>query len=146
MDGVRKLAWGKKGITLVVLFSMLMILLVGCGPSRPKGANFNKALDTDSVVMMDKAVTAQLARQKEWVETKNGFLEAHVVLRNLGGRTLKIEIKTIFKDRYDAALTTGTQTWEPVVVDPHEDLHFHKLCPNKSGEGYQFQIRLAKNR
>ena len=132
----------KAGLGLLVLATMAAT--VGCSPSSPRQANYNQALDSDTVVMLDSKVTSQLARQNEWVEWKNGFLEAHVILRNLGGRTLRVEIRTYFKDEHGGNLDSSLDIWDSVTINPHEDFHYKKLCPSKQGQGYQFHVRLAK--
>ena len=96
--------------------------------------------------MLDTWVTTQLAKQKEWVENKNGFIEPHVILRNKGGRTLHIEIRTYFKDENGGNIDTPTSTWEPVTINPYEDFHYYKLCPTKKGKSYQIHIRLGKSK
>lgn len=139
--------FGKTGSRLIVLSIALLFLAsmgAGCAPSRPRGPQSNEVLDSETVVMLDTGATTQLSRQKEWVETKNGFLQPHIILRNRGGDMLKLEIRTYFKDEYGATIETQTDTWDPVSINPHEDFHYHKLCPDKRGVGYQFHIRMAK--
>ena len=131
-------------VLLVVMFPLLASLSVGCAPSRPRGPQANEVLDSETVVMLDIGATTQLSRQKEWVETKNGLIEPHIILRNRGGDMLKLEIRTYFKDEYGANIETQTDTWNPVTINSHEDFHYHKLCPNKRGVSYQFHIRMAK--
>jgi hypothetical protein len=93
---------GGRLILLATVLLLLTTLNVGCAPSRPRGPQANEVLDTETVVMLDTGATTQLSRQKEWVETKNGFLEPHIILRNRGGDMLKLEIRTYFKDEYGA--------------------------------------------
>lgn len=133
-----------KGALVVVLLSMLASF--GCSPSRPKNRDYNEVLDSETVVMLDTWVTTQLTRQKEWVETKNGFMEPHIILRNKSGKVVYIEIKTYFKDEYGGTIDITTDTWKPVAINPHEDFHYHKLCPKKEGVAYQFHIRLDKDK
>ncbi|UCF04162.1 MAG: hypothetical protein JSV33_09425 [bacterium] len=129
---------------ILVLLLAAPLLLNGCAPSRPKPPKENMVLDTETVVMLDHGVTTQLSRQKEWVDIKNGFMEPHIILRNRGGKTLFIEIRTYFKDKYGATIETPGDLWDPVSINPHEDYHYHRLCPKKSGISYQFHIRLGK--
>jgi uncharacterized protein YcfL len=117
---------------------------IGCGASRPKPRDYSKVLDESKVVMLDTWATTQLALQETWTETKNGFMVAHMTLRNKGGRTLKLEIRTYFKDSRGAPIKTPMDMWDPVTVNPHEDFHYSKMCPNRNGEDYQFHIRMAK--
>ncbi len=138
-----------RGVLLAAVFSMVlytMTVFSGCGPARPKSADHNDVLDSETVVMLDTGVTTQLARQKEWVEDKNGFMEPHIILRNTGGKTLQIEIRTYFKDKYGATIETAADTWTPKTINPHEDFHYHRLCLKKDGVGYQFHIRLGKEK
>ncbi|MCK4235735.1 MAG: DUF1425 domain-containing protein [Candidatus Krumholzibacteria bacterium] len=128
-------------------FICLFILLAvnySCSPSRAKSTDYDKVLDNENVVMLDTWVTQQLALQKEWVEDKNGFMEANIILRNLGGKLLHLEIRTYFKDSHGGTVETASDTWNPVTVNPHEDFHYSKLCTKKEGAGYQFHIRLGK--
>jgi len=118
----------------------------GCGASRPKPQEYDKVLDSETVVMLDRSATTQLSRQKEWVEDKNGFLEPHIILRNQSGKTIYIEIRTYFKDRYGGTIETATDTWDPVTINPHQDYHYHRMCTKKEGVGYQFHIRMGKAR
>ena len=127
-----------------VCVSFTLLVGTGCGPSTPRNQNFNTALDTDTVVMLDKTIGTQLSRQNEWVETKNGFTEAHVILRNLGGRTLKVEVFTYFKDKHGGTIDLPMATWDAVTINPHEDFHYSKLCPKKTAKSYQFHVRLAR--
>jgi uncharacterized protein YcfL len=129
--------FGALGVVLAAL------LVAGCGASRPKPQDFDKALDTDTVTMLDSKVTSQVARQKEWTERVNGFLKLHLVLRNLSGNNLKIEIKTAFKDENGAAIDHPNLTWEPVTINPHEDYHYSKLCPSTSGSDYHVYVRIG---
>ena len=125
------------------LIALAGLVVSGCGPMSPRDQNFNTVLDTDTVVMLDKKAATQLSRQNEWVETKNGFLEAHVVLRNLGGSTLKVEVFTYFKDHHGATLDLPLTTWDVITINPREDYHYQKLCPKKAAQGYQFHVRMA---
>ena len=142
MTGFQKIMGRRLG-SLAALLLLVASMVTGCAPSRPRGPQANEVLDSETVVMLDTGATTQLSRQKEWVETKNGFLEPHIILRNRGGKMLKLEIRTYFKDEYGATIKTQTDTWDPVSINPREDFHYHKLCPNKSGIGYQFHIRMA---
>jgi uncharacterized protein YcfL len=123
-----------------------LMLILGCGASRPKPQEYDKVLDNETVVMLDRAATTQLSRQKEWVEEKNGFMEPHIILRNQSGKPIYIEIRTYFKDKYGGTIETATDTWDPVTVNPHEDYHYHRLCTKKEGVGYQFHIRMGKEK
>lgn len=134
----------RKAAIAVILLLVTPLILNGCAPSRPRGKDENFVLDSETVVMLDTWVTTQLSRQNEWVDIKNGFLEPHIVLRNRGGKTLKLEIRTYFKNKNGATLETQGDIWDPVTINPHEDFHYHKLCPIKEGVGYQFHIRLGK--
>lgn len=135
---------GRRARSLSLASLIVTLVLTACAPSSPRPQNYTPALDSDTVVMLDSKVTSQLARQKEWTETKNGFLEAHVILRNLGGRTLKVEILPYFKDENGGNLDSSLEVWDSVTINPHEDFHYSKLCPSKKGQGYQFHVRLAK--
>jgi uncharacterized protein YcfL len=129
---------------IALIFLGVAFLSFGCGPSRPRVKDTNTVLDNETVVMLDTWAATQLARQKEWVETKNGFMEPHIILRNKGGKTLHLEIRTYFKDANGGSLDTPTDVWDPVTVNPHEDYHYSRLCPNKNGASYQFHVRLGK--
>jgi uncharacterized protein YcfL len=129
---------------IALIFVGVALLSSGCGPSRPRVKDTNTVLDNETVVMLDTWAATQLARQKEWVETKNGFMEPHIILRNKGGKTLHLEIRTYFKDANGGSLDTPTDVWDPVTVNPHEDYHYSRLCPNKNGASYQFHVRLGK--
>ncbi|MCG7852453.1 MAG: hypothetical protein MIO92_08010 [Methanosarcinaceae archaeon] len=129
-------------ITLAVLFSLIFIY--GCGASKPKPQDYDQVLDSETVVMLDRTSTSQLSKQKEWVEEKNGFMEPHIILRNLSGNTIYIEIRTYFKDEYGGTIETATDTWDPVTINPHQDYHYHRMCTKKNGVGYQFHIRMGK--
>lgn len=129
-------------LAIAVLFSLVVVY--GCGASRPKPQDYDAVLDSETVVMLDRAATTQLARQKEWVEDKNGFMEPHIILRNLSGHAIFIEIRTYFKDQYGATLETASDTWTPVQINAHEDYHYYRLCTKKEGVGYQFHIRMGK--
>ena len=96
--------------------------------------------------MLDMGSTTLLARQKEWVEDKNGFIEPHIILRNTGGKTIHIEIRTYFKDKYGANIETAADTWTPKSINPREDFHYHRMCLKKEGVGYQFHIRMGKEK
>ncbi len=136
-------------LVLVAIFSVAMYAMVislGCAPARPRAEDHNDVLDSETVVMLDTWVTTQLSRQREWVEDKNGFLEPHIILRNRGGKTLSLEIRTYFKDKYGGTIETAADTWTPVTVNPHEDFHYHRLCLKKEGVAYQFHIRLGKEK
>ena len=138
-----------RGVLLVAVFSMVlstMTVFSGCGPARPKPEDHNDVLDSETVVMLDSRATTQLARQKEWVEEKNGFMEPHIILRNTGGKTNHIEIRTYFKDKYGANIETAADTWTPTTINPREDFHYHRLCLKKEGVGYQFHIRMGKEK
>jgi uncharacterized protein YcfL len=132
------------GCALALLCAAFVV--PGCGPAKPKDKEFSSVLDENTVVMLDTWVTTQLARQKEWVEEKNGFIEPHIIMRNRGGKTLHLEIRTYFKDAYGATIETPTDIWDPVTVNPHEDFHYYRLCPDKNAVSYQFHIRLGKEK
>jgi len=127
-----------------ILFAMSS--LSGCGVSRPKPQEFDKVLDNETVVMLDRAATSQLSRQKEWVEVKNGFMEPHLILRNQSGKVIYVEIRTYFKDQNGGTLETATDTWDPVTINPHEDYHYYRMCTKTEGVGYQFHVRMGKEK
>lgn len=132
------------GVASAILLLTLLSAMAGCGVSSPRSQNTNPVLDNDTVVMLDKKVTTQLARQNEWVEWKNDFLEAHVVLRNLGGRTLQVEIMTYFKDEHGGNISSSMDVWDSVTINPHEDFHYQRISHSKKAQSYQFHIRLGK--
>jgi uncharacterized protein YcfL len=146
MEQSRGRIWRRLIIGGALVLLCVAFVSPGCGPAKPKDKEFSSVLDQSTVVMLDTWVTTQLARQKEWVEEKNGFMEPHVIMRNRGGKTLHLEIRTYFKDANGATLETPTDVWDPVTVNPHEDLHYFRMCPNKSGVSYQFHIRLGKEK
>lgn len=121
----------------------LALFFGACGPSRPKPQDYSEVMDTDTVTMLDSKVTTQLSRQKEWTEHVNGFLKVHLVLRNLGGKNLKIEAKTDFRDESDASIEHPNLTWEPITINPHEDYHYSKLCPVIGGTQYHVYVRIG---
>lgn len=130
---------------LLVAAAVLVLGALGaCGPSRPKDQNFNTALDTDTVTMMDTHVTTNMARQDERTELVNGFLKVYLTLRNLSGKNMHLEIKTVFKDQYGTEIPSSAKTWEPFTVSAHEDLNYSKLCPNQNGRDYHIYIRLGE--
>ncbi len=138
-----------RGILFAAVFSLALstaAVFYGCGPARPKDPDQNDVLDSETVVMLDMGSTTLLARQKEWVEDKNGFIEPHIILRNTGGKTIHIEIRTYFKDKYGATIETAADTWTPKTINPREDFHYHKMCLKKEGVGYQFHIRMGKEK
>jgi len=130
-------------IASCVLLLTAAAIVAGCGPSRPKPQNYNEALDTDTVTMLDSKVTTQVSRQKEWTERVNGFLKVHLILRNLSGSNLKLEAKTQFRDQDGAGIEVANLTWEPITINPHEDYHYTKLCPNQNGELYHVYVRIG---
>jgi uncharacterized protein YcfL len=117
---------------------------LGCGASKPRPANYDSTLDEGTVVMLDMKVTTQLACQKDWGESKNGLLEGHMILRNLGGRTLHVEIRTYFKDENGGNIDNNTDVWDSVTISPHEDLHYKRLATSTQAKQYQFHVRLGK--
>ena len=143
---MRKIPVGAMMIAAFCLALYGVSMISGCAPSAPRGVDNNEVLDSETVVMLDTWVTTQLSRQKEWVEDKNGFIEPHIILRNKGGKTLQIEIRTYFKDKYGGNIETAGDTWTPATINPHEDFHYHRLCLKKEGVGYQFHIRLGKEK
>jgi uncharacterized protein YcfL len=115
---------------------------MGC-LSRAKKVDKMNQMDTETVVMKDMAVTTNVALYKEWSETVNGLLKAHVILRNKRNTTVKLEILTIFKDGNDVPMETNNDTWVPVMIQSNEDYHHERLCPVKGAASYQFLIKTA---
>ena len=135
----------KRILVGVVLATTLASLTACGGPSRVRSATNNAALDGDTVVIDGRSLSNRLSRQNEWTERQNGFLLAHVLLRNNNDDQLFLEIRTYFKNEYGAPIESGQELWEPVSVAPYEDLHFQKLCRNKNAVNYQFHVRLAEH-
>lgn len=134
----------KKIIALAALIAIVSSLagLTGC-LSKAKKVSSQTALDTETVVMKDLAVTSNVSLKKEWSETVNGMLKANIILRNDRNTTVKLEIKTVFKDNNGVPLKTTTDTWVPVSIGSNEDYHYSKLCPVAGASGYQFIIKTA---
>lgn len=124
-----------------VLLIVILIVIAGCGPSRPKPQNYETALDSDTVTMLDISVTSQVSRQREWVEEVNSFLQVNVVFRNLTGKMLKLEVKTDFKDASGGMVEMPNQSWEPMIMDAHADYHYKKLCTNNKAMDYHVYVR-----
>ena len=133
-----------KIIALLLLVTIVssMAGLTGC-LSKAKKVTSQTALDTETVVMKDLAVTSNVSLKKEWTETVNGMLKANIILRNDRNTTVKLEIKTVFKDANGVPLKTVTDTWVPVSIGSNEDYHYSKLCTVSGAVGYQFIIKTA---
>jgi uncharacterized protein YcfL len=129
-------------LLLLVTIVPSLAMLTGC-LSKAKKVSSQTALDTETVVMKDLAVTSNVSLKKEWSETVNGMLKANIILRNDRNTTVKLEIKTVFKDSNGVPLKTTTDTWAPVNISSNEDYHYSKLCPVSGASGYQFIIRTA---
>jgi uncharacterized protein YcfL len=127
------------GPALVVV---ALMMIAGC-LSRAKKVDSTNQLDTETVVTKDMAVTTNCKLKKEWSETVNDRLKAHIILRNNRNTTLQLEIRTIFKDKNGIPLKSNTDTWTPVMIGSNEDFHFSKLCTDKDGVKYQFLIKTA---
>jgi uncharacterized protein YcfL len=134
----------KKCIVLLVLMVIgpMLIGLSGC-LSKAKKVTSQTAMDTETVVMKDLAVTSNVSLKREWTETVNGLLKANIILRNDRNTTVMLEIKTVFKDENGVPLKSNTDTWVPVSISSNEDYHYYKLCPVAGAAGYQFIIRTA---
>ncbi len=133
-----------KIIALLLLVTIVssMAGLTGC-LSKAKKVTSQTALDTETVVMKDLAVTSNISLKKEWTETVNGMLKANIILRNDRNTTVKLEIKTVFKDKNGVPLKTIADTWVPVSIGSNEDYHYSKLCTVPGAVGYQFIIKTA---
>ena len=130
-------------VGLVLLVTCLaLVLLSGCLSGAKKDTK-TTALDTESVVMKDLAVSSNVALRKEWSEIVNDRLQANIILRNQRNTTVKIEIKTLFFDNKGVPLKTITDTWHPVMILSNEDYHYQKLCPAEGAASYQFLIQTA---
>ena len=131
-------------IALLLFISVVssLALLTGC-LSKAKKVTRQTALDTETVVMKDLAVTSNVSLKKEWSETVNGMLKANIILRNDRNTTVMLQIKTVFKDQNGVPLKTTTDTWVPVSIGSNEDYHYYKMCPVAGASGYQFIIKTA---
>ena len=65
------------------------------------------------------------------------------VCNNDRNTTVKLEIKTVFKDTNGVPLKTVTDTWSPVSIGSNEAYHYSKLCTVPGAVGYQFIIKTA---
>jgi len=131
-------------IALLLFISVVLslALLTGC-LSKAKKVTSQTALDTETVVMKDLAVTSNVSLKKEWSETVNGMLKANIILRNDRNTTVLLQIKTVFKDSNGVPLKSSTDTWVPVSIGSNEDFHYSKLCTVSGASGYQFIIKTA---
>jgi uncharacterized protein YcfL len=118
------------------------VVTTGC-LSKAKRVTDTTALDTETVVMKDAAVTTNVSLHKDWSEVVNGMLKAHVILRNNRNSTVKLEIKTIFTDDQGIPIESAVDTWHPVMIMSNEDYHYEKLCPVVGAASYQFLIRTS---
>ncbi|NIO29542.1 MAG: DUF1425 domain-containing protein [Candidatus Latescibacteria bacterium] len=125
-------------LTLLIVFAMTS----GC-LSKAKYVKKETQLDTETVVMKDMAVATNVALYKEWSETVNGLLKAHIILRNKRNATVQLEIKTIFRDDQGVPIETTSDTWFPIMIESNEDYHYSRLCPEPGGVSYQFLIKTA---
>lgn len=121
---------------------LALVLLSGCISGAKKDTKVT-ALDTETVVMKDLAVSSNVALRKEWSEMVNDRLQANIILRNQRNATVKIEIKTLFFDADGVPLKMTTDTWSPVMILSNEDYHYQKLCPVEGAASYQFLIQTA---
>jgi len=128
----------------LVLLAMCLALLwtAGCLSGAKKDTKVT-ALDTETVVMKDLAVSSNVALRKEWSEMVNDRLQANIILRNQRNTTVNIEIKTLFFDDNGVPLQAITDTWHPVMILSNEDYHYQKLCPMEGASSYQFLIQTA---
>ncbi|UCG52684.1 MAG: DUF1425 domain-containing protein [Candidatus Latescibacterota bacterium] len=136
--------WSRLKVTSLALVTLavLLAMMTGC-LSRAKRVTDETPLDTETVVMKDMAVTTNVALYKEWSEDVNGMLKAHIILRNKRNTTVKLEIKTIFKDDQGVPLETVSDTWHPIMILSNEDYHYEKLCPVPGAASYQFLVKTA---
>ena len=121
----------------------LALLWTGGCLSGAKKDTGTTALDTETVVMKDLAVSSNVALRKEWAEMVNDRLQANIILRNQRNTTVNIEIKTLFFDDNGVPLKMTTDTWHPVMILSNEDYHYQKLCPVAGASKYQFLIQTA---
>jgi uncharacterized protein YcfL len=129
------------GMALLVT-CLVLVCVSGCLSGAKKDTK-TTALDTETVVMKDLAVSSNVALRKEWSEIVNDRLQANIILRNQRNTTVKIEIKTLFFDDNGVPLKSVTDTWHPVMILSNEDYHYQKLCPIEGAASYQFLIQTA---
>ncbi len=130
-------------LSITILMSFFAFCLAAGCLSKAKHVKKETPLDTETVVMKDMAVATNVALYKEWSETVNGLLKAHIILRNKRNTTVKLEIKTIFEDDQGVPIKTTSDTWYPVMIESNEDYHYSRLCPVPGAVSYQFLIKTA---
>jgi uncharacterized protein YcfL len=129
-------------VTALLMIVVAAGLFAGC-LSRAKRVTNETALDKEVVVMKDMAVTTNVSLHKHWSEVVNGMLKAHMILRNDRNTTVKLEVKTIFKDAQGVPLKTFDDTWHPIMILSNEDYHYEEICPVQGAESYQFLVKTA---
>jgi len=126
-----------------VLVAILAMGTLGGCLSKAKRVTNRTPLDTETVVMKDMAVTTNVSLSKDWSEIVNGMLKAHMILRNDRNATLRLEVKTIFKDAQGIPIKTFDDTWHPIMILSNEEHHYEEICPVEGASGYQFLVKTA---
>jgi uncharacterized protein YcfL len=132
-----------KTVLLTVLALIVIVSTMGGCLSKAKRVTNQTPLDTQTVVMKDMAVTTNVSLSKEWSEVVNGMLKAHMILRNDRNTTVRLEVKTIFKDAEGVPIKTFDDTWHPIMILSNEEHHYEEICPVAGAASYQFLVKTA---
>jgi hypothetical protein len=98
----------------------------------------------DDVDVVDSSLNGKMSVLRVGSEIgSNKLLTVFTGLRNKTGRTLNLEIETIYKDTFGAALNTGS--WIPFTLAPHQEKEYHSASISEQATDFLIRVRIAES-
>jgi hypothetical protein len=76
--------------------------------------------------------------------TDSNLLSVVAELKNKTAHILEIEVQTIYKDKASTPLSTGTGSWIPMKLKPHESTDYRSVALSPEAVDFLVRIRLPQ--
>jgi len=98
----------------------------------------------DNLEIVDESLKAKIDVLRVGSQpTTNNLLSVFAGLKNKTGRTLNLEIQTVYKDKEGNPLNDGS--WIPVTLKPHAETEYHSASISPDAADFLVRVRSAQS-
>ena len=108
------------------------------GPDTDASSDFDN-LEIAPATLKDKLTVMRVGSDR----TEDNLLTVFAGLKNKSSHSLQLEVQTIYKDKADHSLTSGTRSWVPITLKPHGQTQYRSVAISQDAADYMVRIRPA---
>lgn len=136
-----RMMWGGAGMLLVFSGMFMTENRIAFASTETADADSN----FDNLEIVDAGLNGKLAVLRVGSErTSTNLLEVFAGLKNKTAHVLKIEVQTIYKDKFGTPLSEGKGSWVPIKLKPHGEMEYRSASISEDVDATNFLIRIRR--